>query len=37
MGERAPTCDVAFVTPRMSWDLISTWKYLAPGVRARAS
>jgi 4-amino-4-deoxy-L-arabinose transferase-like glycosyltransferase len=36
MAERSPTCDIAFVTPRMSWDLISTWKYMAPGVRARA-
>ena len=36
LRERAPTCDIAFVTPRMSWDLISTWKYMAPGVRARA-
>ena len=36
MAERSPTCDIAFVTPRMSWDLISTWKYLAPGVRGRA-
>jgi hypothetical protein len=35
MRERAPTHDLALVTPRMSWDLISTWKYLAPGVRAR--
>jgi 4-amino-4-deoxy-L-arabinose transferase-like glycosyltransferase len=35
MQERAASHDLAFVTPRMSWDLISTWKYMAPGVRAR--
>jgi hypothetical protein len=35
MHERAPAFDLALVTPRMSWDLISTWKYMAPGVRAR--
>jgi 4-amino-4-deoxy-L-arabinose transferase-like glycosyltransferase len=36
MAERSSTCDIAFVTPRMSWDLISTWKYMAPGVRGSA-
>lgn len=35
MNERAPTQELALVTPPMSWDLISTWKFMAPGVRAQ--
>src|SRR4029453_3619625 len=34
MRELAPTHHLALVTPPMSWDLNSTFKYLARGIRA---
>jgi hypothetical protein len=35
MHELAPTHHLVLVTPRMSWDLNSTFKFMAPGVRAQ--
>jgi 4-amino-4-deoxy-L-arabinose transferase-like glycosyltransferase len=35
MGELAPTHHLVLVTPRMSWDQNSSFKFLAPGVRAQ--
>ena len=35
MGELAPTHQLVLVTPPMSWDLNSTFKFMAPGVRAQ--
>jgi hypothetical protein len=35
MRELAPTHHLALVTPLMSWDINSTFRYLARGVRAQ--
>jgi hypothetical protein len=35
MRELAPTHQLVLVTPPMSWDLNSTFKFMAPGVRVR--